>query len=209
MQSGASAAGGGNGIGAMTGHQRPLAVVLAGGAGTRIGGRKAFVDLAGRPLIAHVIARLEPQVEGLAVNAAPDPGFDPFGVPVLPDAEAGQGPLGGILAAMRWAESRGAEFVLTAAVDTPFLPDDLAAGLAAAEVPASYARTPGAAHATTGLWSVDFAGSLEAALRAGTRKVRNWTDAVGAVAVPFGDEEAFLNVNTPEDLVRAERRLGG
>lgn len=193
----------------MTRHERPLAVVLAGGEGRRIGGRKAFVELGGRPLLAHVIARLEPQVSELAVNAAPDPGFVDIGLPVLPDAEGGQGPLGGILAAMRWARSKGALMVLTAAVDTPFLPADLVPRLAATEAPAAYASTPRGAHATTGLWSVALAGPLETALCEGTRKVRDWTETVGAVAVPFEDEGAFLNVNTPDDLVQAERRLRG
>jgi hypothetical protein len=63
--------------------------------GRRIGGRKAFVELGGRPLLAHVIERIGPQVSRLAINAAPDPGFDPFDLPVLPDVQPDCGPLGG------------------------------------------------------------------------------------------------------------------
>ena len=47
---------------------RPACVILAGGAGRRIGGRKAFVVLGERPLIAHVIDRLAPQVAGMAIK---------------------------------------------------------------------------------------------------------------------------------------------
>jgi molybdopterin-guanine dinucleotide biosynthesis protein A len=185
----------------------PLAVVLAGGEGTRIGGRKAFVDLSGRPLIAHVIDRLAPQVSRIAINAGDDPDFAAFGLPLVPDAEPGLGPLGGILAALRWAREEGGQAVLTAAVDTPFLPGDLAERLAAAGARSAYAETARGPHATTGLWSVDLAASLEQALASGTRKVRDWTRTIGAVPVRFGDEAAFFNVNTPDDLRVAEERL--
>jgi len=40
-------------------------IVLAGGQGRRMGGvDKGLVELAGRPMVAHVIERLAPQVEG-------------------------------------------------------------------------------------------------------------------------------------------------
>jgi molybdenum cofactor guanylyltransferase len=183
------------------------AVILAGGEGTRIGGRKAHVRLGGRPLVAHVIDRLAPQAGPLALNAGPEAGLEGLGLAVLPDAVPGQGPLGGILVAMRWAGEFGAERVLTAAVDTPFLPADLVQRLAGADARAAYAVTPGGPHATTGLWSVDLAPGLELALDDGARKVRDWTEAVGAVGVSFEDEAAFFNVNTQADLAAAERRL--
>lgn len=185
----------------------PPAVILAGGEGTRIGGGKAFVALQGRPLIAHVIDRLAPQVSRIAVNASDEPRLREFGLPVLPDAEPGRGPLGGILAALIWARGEGAEAVLTAAVDTPFLPGDLAERLAGAGARGAYAETASVPHATTGLWSVELAEPLEEALANGMRKVRDWARAVDAVPVLFEDEGAFFNVNTPEDLAAAEARL--
>lgn len=191
----------------VTGQGDIPAVILAGGEGTRIGGRKAHVRLGGRPLVSHVIDRLAPQAGPLALNAGPDADLGGFGLPALPDAVPGLGPLGGILAAMRWAEGLGAGRVLTVAVDTPFLPRDLVRRLAGAGARAAYAVTPGGPHATTGLWSVEFAPGLAGALDGGARKVRDWTGAVGAVGVSFEDEAAFFNVNTPEDLAAAEERL--
>lgn len=188
-------------------RQRPLAVILAGGEGTRIGGRKPFVELGGRPLVAHVIDRIAPQVSGLAINAAEDPDLSRFGLPLLPDAQSGRGPLGGILAALRWARAQGAASVLTVAVDTPFLPRDLALRLAGTDAPAAYAVTRNGPHATTGLWSVALADGLEEALGGGLRKVRDWTGGIGALPVHFDDEAAFFNVNTPEDLAAAEKRV--
>jgi molybdopterin-guanine dinucleotide biosynthesis protein A len=186
----------------------PPAVILSGGAGRRIGGRKELVALGGRPLIAHVIDRVRPQVSALAINADPDPALEVFGLPILPDAVTGLGPLGGILTALRWAEDIGAARVVTVAVDTPFLPPDLVDRLSADAGCAAFAETIDGPHATTAIWSVDLRSGLEDAVRAGVRRVRDWTSEIGADAVMFQDASAFLNVNTPDDLLEAERRLG-
>lgn len=190
-----------------SGDAATVGVILAGGAGRRIGGRKAFVALAGRPLLAHVVDRLAPQVTRLAVNAAPDPGFAAFGLPVLPDPRPDCGPLGGILAALDWAEGLGESRVITAAVDTPFLPTDLVRRLAASTAPAAYASTPEGPHPTTAIWTVGLRSELGRALESGVRKVRDWAAAIEAEAIAFDAPEAFMNVNTSADLRRAERRL--
>lgn len=190
-----------------TAAARPACVILAGGAGRRIGGRKAFVALGGRPLVAHVIDRLSPQAARMAINASPDPDFDGFGLHVLPDEVPGRGPLGGILAAMDWAARNGEAQVMTVSVDTPFLPEDLVQRLSASGARAAFAATAEGPHATTGLWSVDLQPSLREALDRGARKVRDWTASIGAEAVMFDDAFAFLNINTAEDLRQAEARL--
>jgi molybdopterin-guanine dinucleotide biosynthesis protein A len=198
----------------MTDRTAPIGVILAGGAGRRIGGDKAFARLAGRPLVAHVIDRLAPQCRALAINAAPDPRLDAFGLPVVPDAEAdagGQGPLSGILAAMGWAAARGAARVLTAPVDTPFLPADLAARLAAVDAPIALARTGDGLHGTCGLWQVALRDDLQAALEHGVRKVTEFTEAQGAAGAAFPDAlpPPFFNVNRPGDVARAAAWLAG
>ena len=70
------------------------------------------------------------------------------------------------------------------------------------------AATPGAdgpeRHPTFGLWRVSLRGELRAALAAGVRKVAAWAEAEGCALAVFPDPEAFFNVNTPEDLDRAE-----
>lgn len=192
-----------------------VGVVLAGGRGSRMGGvDKALVPLGGRPMIAHVIGRLGPQVGALAINAGGDPArFAGLGLPVLPDPVPGQpGPLAGVLAGMRWAASQGADRVVTAATDTPFLPADLVARLkAAAQAPIALAESGGWLHPTFGLWPVTLAEDLELALEAGTRKVAGWALGEGAVRVRFAAEpfDPFFNINTPDDLEKAERILAG
>ncbi|WP_345229468.1 molybdenum cofactor guanylyltransferase MobA [[Roseibacterium] beibuensis] len=182
-------------------------VILAGGEGRRLGGGKPFVSLAGRPLVSHVAGRMASQCAALAVNAS-DPGlYRSLGLPVIPDAMPGQGPLGGVLAAMDWAAACGADRVVTVAVDTPFLPGDLVARLEAVQAPAVVAETDGGLHPVIGLWSVDLRDELRAALEKGARKVRVWAENVGARIVRFDDADAFFNVNTAEDLAKAEAML--
>jgi molybdenum cofactor guanylyltransferase len=192
-------------------------MMLAGGSASRMGGGdKTLLVLAGRPVLAHVIARLRPQVGALALNANDDPArFAGFGLPVLADPVPGRpGPLAGVLAAMDWAAGQGAARVVTAAADTPFLPGDLVVRLrAAAEAsgaPVALAATAagGAArrHPVFGLWDVALRDALRAALGAGLRRMQDFADRHGAVSAVFAAEpyDPFFNLNTPDDLARAE-----
>lgn len=175
-----------------------------------MGADKALIPLAGRPMIAHVAARLAAQAGPLAVNANGDPARLAFlGLPVLPDPLPGHpGPLAGVLAAMHWAAARGTDAVITVPVDCPMVPADLADRLAAAG-PLAIARTPGGWQAACGLWPVALAGRLAADLDGGARKVIDWALAAGARPADFADEAAFLNVNTAADLAAAEAQLCG
>lgn len=193
---------------------RIFGVILAGGQGRRMGGRdKALLPLAGRPLIAHVIDRLEPQVERLAISANGEAGRFRLGLPVLPD-EAPAGPLSGLLAALRWAGPLGATAVLTAPVDAPFLPGDLCPRLCLVAESArgglAIAAAGGRVHPTFGLWSVALAKPLADFLASGVNpKVMDFARAQGAAEAAFPDPAAFDNLNTPEDLARAEALLAG
>lgn len=190
----------------------PLGVILAGGQATRMGGGdKGLLPLGDNLIIEHVVERLAPQVEEIALNANGDPErFEFLGLPVLPDSVGGfVGPLGGVLAGLDWAAERGATHIVTAAADTPYFPGDLVpALLAAAEAqghPIALARTENGRHPTFGLWPVDLRDDLRAALLGGMRKVVLWTDSHGTAYADFpsGRFDPFFNVNTPEDLAAA------
>jgi molybdopterin-guanine dinucleotide biosynthesis protein A len=191
---------------------RPAAVLLAGGRGQRMGGGdKPLRLLHGRPLLDHAIARIRPQVGAMVLNANGDPArFAAYGLPVVADPLPDHpGPLAGILAGMRWAAARGVADVLSVPTDTPFLPPDLAARLAAGRgaMPLACAASGGWTHPVIGLWPTALADALEAAMRAGIRKIDRWTAEHGVVAVEFSIEpfDPFFNVNTPEELAEAER----
>ena len=197
-------------------------VILAGGLARRMGGGdKALLPLGGETLLARVIARLTPQVDEMVLNANGDPArFADFGLPVVADTVEGfAGPLAGILAGMRWAAARGHTHVASAAGDTPFFPADLVARLGDAVrsggQPIALAATNDperglSEHPTFGLWPVDLADNLEQALTVGNmRKIIVWTSRHGCARAVFdeGAEFPFFNVNTPEDMVAAERIL--
>jgi molybdopterin-guanine dinucleotide biosynthesis protein A len=192
-------------------------MVLAGGLARRMGGGdKSLRFLAGRPILRHVMERLQPQVAALALNANGDPlRFADFGVPVIADPVADNpGPLAGILAGMLWAEQAvpGATHVLTVPGDTPFIPTDLAVRLdtVRGQSPAdiAVAESEGIAHPVVALWPVDLAAPLQAALGEGMGRVWDFLDRYTVLRVPFAADgfDPFLNINTPEDLAEAERR---
>ncbi|WP_220748522.1 MULTISPECIES: molybdenum cofactor guanylyltransferase MobA [Jannaschia] len=194
---------------------QPHGVILAGGLARRMGGGdKGRLMIGGQPLIARVIDRLAPQVDAMALNANGDAArWDDLALPVLPDTVRDHpGPLAGVLAGLDWAAEMGCPHIVTAAADTPFLPPDLVPCLLAAAGPSGLAlaatRQDGQTwpQPTFGLWPTALRDDLRAALGQGVRKVLHWTDRHGAGLAIFPTEplDPFFNVNTPEDLARAE-----
>ena len=194
---------------------QPHGLILAGGRATRMGGGdKGRLMLAGRPLIARVIDALGPQVDRLALNAnGPAARWDDLGLPVLPDPVADRpGPLAGVLAGLDWAAELGCPHIVTAAADTPFLPPDLvprllfAAGSSGLALAATREGDRTRPQPTFGLWPVALREDLRAALDGGIRKIVAWTERHDAGLAVFDTHtwDPFFNVNTPEDLARAE-----
>lgn len=201
---------------AARGHVPPLGVVLAGGQSSRMGGGdKCLLQLGDRPILQHVLDRLQQQVDRIALNANGDPTrFTAFDLPVIPDSIEGfAGPLAGVLAGLDWAAGKGATHIVTAASDTPFFPQDLVAALTIATEttgkPIALARTKDGRHPTFGFWPTALRGDLRAALQDGVRKVVQWTDSHGTAMADFTNTrfDPFFNVNTPDDLKRAEQLL--
>lgn len=197
--------------------KQPFGVILAGGRATRMGGGdKGLLPLGEGTILDQVIARLSPQVAGMALNANGEAArFATLGLPVLSDSIAGYpGPLAGVLAGLDWAAGQGAETVVTVAADTPFFPCDLVPRLQLAsegmENPLVLAATPDGRQPTFGLWPVALRDDLRAALQEGLRKVVMWTDRHGGREALFDEPgEPFFNVNTPEDLDKAQAMAGG
>ena len=196
-----------------------VGVLLAGGRARRMGGGdKCLRRLAGRPLLAHAIERIAPQVGRLVLNANGDPArFAEFGLPVAADTLPGQpGPLAGVLTGMAWAAANAPEagWILTVATDAPFLPPDLAARLHAAVqrdgADMACAASGGRHHPVIGLWPVGLRDALEAALRGeGITRVDRWTARYGLAVAEFdaGPPDPFFNANRPEDLETGEKLL--
>lgn len=184
------------------------------------GGDKGLLRLGDALLLDHVLARLDPQCAELAINANGDPTrFSRFGLPVIADTLPDHpGPLAGVLAGLDWAAEKGADVIVTAAADTPFLPRDLVTRLSDAaaqkKVPIALATSPDETgtprhHPTFGLWPVGLREDLRAELSGGLRKIVLWAERHGYATAPFAALrlDPFFNVNTPEDMARAEAIL--
>ncbi|HWM31453.1 MAG TPA: molybdenum cofactor guanylyltransferase MobA [Methyloceanibacter sp.] len=199
-----------------------VGVLLAGGQSRRMGGvDKALQILGGRPLLAHAIERLKPQVAGMVINANGEATrFAAFRLPVIADSIAGfAGPLAGVHAGLAWVKANrpGIEHVVTVSADTPFFPTDLVARFLAflnQNRPLLVARSEEGLHPVIGLWPVSMVTALEESLKQGERKASDWVKSQGAVEVFFPKIEIggrlidpFFNINSPEDLAKADALL--
>ena len=190
-------------------------VVLAGGRASRFGGQdKGLVEVAGRPMIDHVLDRFRPQVGRLLISANRNlDAYEAYGVPVIPDGDdMFRGPLAGVAVALQHAETR---WVAVAPCDAPLLPEDLVSRLSTATLGATAADIA-VAHDGQRMQSMvallrrDLAEDLDAYLSSGERKVDRWYARHDMRLVDFSDRaESFLNVNRPEDRASAETKLAG
>jgi molybdopterin-guanine dinucleotide biosynthesis protein A len=191
-------------------------IILAGGQARRLGGDKPLRPLGAKPLLAHAISRAAPQVATLALSVNGDPApFGPFDLPIVADSVPGfAGPLAGILAGMDWAAGQGCDALASFACDAPFFPLDLvgclreALRLEGAEI--AIAASQGRPHPVFALWPVSLRGDLRRAVaNEGLRKVDAWAARYRSVTVSFAalPFDPFFNVNTPEDLAKAETLL--
>jgi len=196
-----------------------VGVLLAGGQSRRMGGGdKTLCVLDGVSLLERVIARLQPQVDALVLNANGDPArFAEFALPVVADSIPDfAGPLAGVLAGLDWAAVHRPDcaFIASVATDAPFLPVDLVARLTAAhkaaEADLACAASAGRAHPVFGLWPLRLREDLRRAIVDDRiRKVDEWTARHRLVTVPFADRpiDPFFNANRLEDLEAAAKLL--
>jgi molybdenum cofactor guanylyltransferase len=198
---------------------RVMAVVLAGGLARRMGGGdKCLKLLAGRPILAHVLERLDGQADPILLNANGDPArFATWNLPIAADVVVGfGGPLVGVLTALEWAATHAPEItdVVSVPADGPFLPRDMVRRLvdarAEADAVLAQAASNGRSNPVVGLWPVALAAELRhAVVEERIAKVDAWTARYKIVTVDFETSQLdpFFNANTPEDLAEAERLL--
>ena len=186
-------------------------IVLAGGMGRRMGGvDKGLVTFQGKPLVAHVLERLRPQVDEILVNANRETDtYAKFGYPVVSDAIGGfAGPLAGLHAGLSACTT---PLLVTSPCDSPFLPLDLVARLRAAlereDADLAVAITGDQPHPVFSLVRAHVLPGLTQFLEGGGRKVDLWYSALKVVEVPFDDNpDAFANINTLTELASLEAR---
>lgn len=197
-------------------------LILAGGRGTRMGRvDKGLQPFRNATMVAHVLRRLAPQVDTVAINANRNlPQYQAAAgadIVVMPDQMSGfEGPLAGLQAGLQYCAT---ELLLTAPCDSPFLPADLAERLYAAledgnadlavavtmeaddEEGGAPRRQP---HPVFSLLKASLLPQLDAYLASGARRMEGWHKTLRVAEVMFDDAAAFRNINTLEDLKRHE-----
>lgn len=197
-----------------------LGVILAGGAGSRMGDAdKGLLPLRGRPLVEHALERLRPQCARLLIVANRNIDTHARLAPVIHDEISGHaGPLAGLAAAFGFLQANRhalPDWLLTVPVDCPDPPHDLAArlraalaenrGAACALASVAGKREPLFALYRVGPVAEAWHASAQAALHGHGSPMR-WLASNGAVAVDFdGAGDAFHNLNTPGDFREYER----
>lgn len=196
----------------------PVGVILAGGLSRRMEGpEKTLLNLEGKTLIEHVRDKLKLQVDTIILNANGDPErFLNLGLAIQSDTLEGYaGPLAGVLAGMKWTKKHSSsKWIVTAAGDTPFFPDDYVKTMIAkardTNAHIALASSGGRKHPVFGLWPVDLADELEDFLvKENNRKVMLFVERYNHVLVEFENQTAehdpFFNVNTPNDMEEAQK----
>lgn len=193
-------------------RQQITGVVLAGGRGSRMGGvDKGLVDLRGKPMVAHALDALRPQVGRLLINANRHlDQYRIYGCEVVPDALDGfLGPLAGLASAMQAATT---PYVVTVPCDSPLLADDLVERLYRAltrdEADISVAHDGERLHPVFALLKRELLPSLIEYLAAGERKIDIWFARHALAIADFSDRaETFINVNNSDERAALEARL--
>lgn len=186
-------------------------IILAGGAGTRLGGiPKGLEPVGGRRMLDRVADALREALgrEPLLVTA--DPGGPDWGFETVADRYPGAGPLGGIATALEATAGP----VLCTAWDMPFLSGALLARVATAlegvDLAAPESEGPRGIEPLAAACGPGALGPIQAAIARGDLRTVAFHPAVRIARIPlalvrtFGDPgRLFFNVNTPDDLARA------
>ena len=197
-------------------EQAIAGAILAGGRSRRMGGTpKALLELDGRTMLEHVLERFAPQVGRIVLSVErPAPEWARFGLVQVGDPVPGfHGPLAGLCAALEAIEN-DADWLALVPCDAPFLPRDLVQRLSAHESAADavVVRLDGILQPTFSLWRCRLAEDLRhAVLEAHMGGFRQFLKGIHWTALdwPTGDGAAFLNINDPDSLAAARRRIAG
>lgn len=180
--------------------------MLVGGRSSRMGRDKALLPFRGTSL-AQWVAREVAQAAGSAFLIGDPERYGALGYPVVPDGWPGEGPLSGILTALRHTV---APWNLIVACDMPGLTTAFLRDLLAAAELNGATTLPigpsGDMEPLCGVWRRDALMAVEAAFQAGIRKVAAALEGVRLAVFPASEAQLFQNVNTPEDLAAHDAR---
>ena len=187
-------------------------VILAGGQARRMGGQdKGLIELAGSPMVQHILDAIAPQVGKVIINANRNQEiYAHYGCPVIADEFDGYcGPLAGMASSMRAVTT---PFMVTAPCDSPFVPKDLVERLYLRmiheDADISVAHDGDRIQPVFVLLKTTLLDSLLDFLQKGERKIDKWFNNHTLAITDFSDKpDTFININTKDELTQIESRL--
>ena len=193
-----------------------LPVVLAGGKAKRFGSNKLQARLGDKVLIDYILYEILEQFKELLIVAnEPINHLQSDKISIIEDYKKDQGPLGGVFSAMKWVKENKKEYkwISTFPSDTPFFTinifNQFLDQVDEKKSELFFMNSNQKRHNIFGLWSIDLIDKLEIDLENGARKVEKWANNIGlqTINMSFEKKDPFFNINTKEDLKKAEKIL--
>ena len=188
-------------------RSRPVGAILAGGAGRRIGGQKAIVELQGKPLISYPLEAVGQVLSRVAILAKAGTELPPVSrVAVWLEPETPRHPVVGITQALALAGGRP---VLICAGDLPFVTPQLVRRLIKADpgrAPAVVACAEGQMQPLLGCYQPRALELLAAEAKAASGRLMEIVGALHPVLLECDPDELF-DIDSPEDLLQAAGML--
>ena len=197
-------------------HNNILGTVLAGGKSQRFGEDKSQVKLNGKLLINYILSEIEDEFKEILIVTNSQIAFQKSKkISTIKDFKKGQGPLGGVLSAMKWAKEKNSNYkwISTFPVDTPFFKKEILkkflSEINIEESKLFFIKSNNTRHNIFGMWSIDLMKKLEEDLNKGHKKVETWANSIGVkiINMEFMYEDPFFNINTKDDLEIAKKKI--
>ena len=197
-------------------HNNILGAVLAGGKSQRFGQDKSQVKLNGKMLIDYILSEIIDEFKEILIVSNNQIKFNNYeNISLINDFKKDQGPLGGVLSAMKWAKEKSNKYkwISTFPVDTPFFKKEILqkflSEINLKESKLFFIKSNNTRHNIFGLWSLELKQTLLEDINNGHRKVEEWANKVGSEIIEIDDknEYNFLNINTKEDLEKAKNKI--
>ena len=197
-------------------HNNILGTVLAGGKSQRFGEDKSQVKLDGKLLIDYILSEIVDEFKEILVVTNNQITFQKSKkISTIKDLKKGQGPLGGVLSAMKWAKEKNSDYkwISTFPVDTPFFKKEILkkflSEINIKESKLFFIKSNNTRHNIFGMWSIDLMKKLEEDLDKGHKKVETWANSIGVkiINIEFMYEDPFFNINTKDDLEIAKKKI--
>ena len=197
-------------------HSNILGTVLAGGKSQRFGEDKSQVKLDGKVLIDYILNEISDEFKEILIVSNNKIKFkNSDNISIIGDLKKDQGPLGGVLSAMKWIKEKNKDYkwISTFPVDTPFFKKEILQNflreINLEESNLFFIKSNNTRHNIFGIWSIDLMEKLEEDLNKGERKVELWANSVGVkvINMEFINEDPFFNINTKDDLEKAKEKI--